>query len=454
MDNPRLSYLYQRPGSVKQNLLEIITKLVEIAWRRRLLLALPIAVMLPLSILASRLLPQTYVSKALLAMQESGSDNPLIKTNGNSIDRLRERAPGLQALLKSDRVLSGALHDILGDTAPTEPRRMALAVQELDAALTFEMIGTDFLELQLKGKREGLGRKLEAVTARFLESLVATDQDSTSAVKVLLDKRREDLAATEAALLKYREQLGARTLAAFAASEARIIDLQNSLPTLNADLANVETEIAGLKGNLGPIDAPDAAIRVARLQGLEQRNAALKSTLKQSTTILSDITRSSNDTRSPEGQLHKLERDVREAQTLLDGYLKRFPAALTQRSLQVLSAPERIRVIDPPRDPEFPITPRSRIIIFGIALGFLLAGALTAAAELLDQRLRTVADFEAAAGAPVIARLPRGSIVSPPQGERASLDGDTNDAAGLRPVGTDNSDLLETDPGTAHRTAA
>jgi uncharacterized protein involved in exopolysaccharide biosynthesis len=412
---------------VKQNLTDIITKLVEIAWRRRLLLALPIAIMLPLSFLASRMLPQTYVSKALLAMQESGSDNPLIKTNGNSIDRLRERAPGLQALLKSDRVLNGALHDIMGETAPTEPRRMALAVQELDAALTFEMIGTDFLELQLKGRREGLGRKLEAVTARFLESLVATDQDSTSAVKVLLDKRRDDLTVTEAALQKYRDQLGPRTLAAFSASEVRMSDLQNSLPALTADLANVEAEITALKGNLGPIDAPDAALRVAQLQALEQRNAALKSTLKQSTATLADLTRSSNDARSPEGQLHKLERDVREAQTLLDGYQKRFPAALTQRSLQVLNAPERIRVIDPPRDPEFPTTPRSRIIVLGIALGLLLAGAWTAAAELLDQRLRTVADFESAAGVPVIARLPRGNHTSPPQSERASFDDPATD---------------------------
>ena len=69
---------------MQQNLFDITNQLIETAWRRRMLLLVPLLVMLPLSILGSRLLPQTYVTKALLAMQESGSGNPLIKAPGSN----------------------------------------------------------------------------------------------------------------------------------------------------------------------------------------------------------------------------------------------------------------------------------------------------------------------------------------------------------------------------------
>ena len=422
---------------MKQNVLEAITRFLDIAWRRRMLLALPIAIMLPLSFIASRLMPQAYVAKALLAMQESGSDNPLLKSTSNSIDRLRERAPGLQALLKSDRVLGNALQDMLGEKMPTDPRQIALATRDLDTALSFEMIGTDFLELQLKGgKREGLGRKLEAITSRFLESLVATDQDSTSAIQVLLEKRRDDVKGTEAALQRYKEQLGDRTFAAIEASNVRLVELQNTLPNLAAEISGIDAETAALKLNLGVPGTAENASRVEQLQSLEQRGAALKREYKATTANVADQLRAATDTRSPEGQLRRLERDAREARALLDSYTKRFPASLTQRSLQVLNAPERIRVIDAPHDPEFPTSSRMRIVLVGLALGMVIAGALVAAAEVLDQRLRHVADFEAAAGAPVIARLPRALLLSTPEDDgfaSGEIAPDPEPPSGMRP---------------------
>lgn len=427
---------------MKQNLLEIITKVIEIAWRRRLLLTLPIAITLALSALASLWLPRTYVTKALLAMQESGSDNPLIKSSGSS-ERVRDRAPGLQALLKSDRVLINALRDILGSRMPSDPRRVALALRDLDSALSFEMIGSDFLVFQLKSNSPaGLGHKLEAITARFLESLVATDQDSMSATQVLLDKRREDLNLAEKALLRYMDQLGERAVAAIAANDVRLKAQQSALPALTTDLDVIDAQIGTLKATLGAAAAPanagrreseireaiaaaeaadkqrtptaqseapaarDRAALLNQLQTLETRGATLRRDFEQTTTAVADLSKAAADGRSPEGQLRRLQRDVTDARALLDSYTKRFPMALNSRSLQVLNAPERIRVIDAPRDPEFATSSRTRIVIGGLALGLLLSAGLVAGAEMLDQRLRSASDFEAASGAPVIARLP------------------------------------------------
>jgi hypothetical protein len=456
---------------VKQNLFNIITQLIETAWRRRALIALPILVMLPLSIIGSRFLPQTYVSKVLLAMQESGSDNPLIKGSGNELIRIRERAPGLQALLKSDRVLVGALQDILGDRMPTDPRRIALALKDLDSQITFEMIGTDFLEVQLKGTNpRGLGRKLEAVTQRFLENLVAPDQAAQSATQVLLDRRRDDLAATEKALARFKEQLGERALAAIAANDSRLKEAQAAVQGQTADLAAVDGEIATLKAALGAYAAPENAGRrdgevrqaisaaetaekgrtpaaqaeagaargraaqLTQLQSLETRGATLRRDLEQANALIADQAKVAGDTRSPEGQLRRLEREVSEARALSESYRRRFPNVVPGRSLQVLNAPERIRVIDAPRDPEFPATSRLKFIIAGLLSGIVMAAGLAGLAELIDQRLRRAPDFEAVAGVPVIGRLPPALPTPVPDDQTAvSSDPDSGYASGFVP---------------------
>jgi uncharacterized protein involved in exopolysaccharide biosynthesis len=427
---------------VKQNLHDIATQLIEAMWRRRVLIALPLAIMLPLSIIGSRFLPQTYVTKALLVMSETGSDNPLIKAPGTN-ERIRDRAPGLQALLKSDRVLSNALHDMLGERMPQDPRRIALALQDLDKQLSFEMIGTDFLELQLKGSNpRGLGRKLEVITSRFLESLVSPDQAAQSATQVLLDKRKDQLDAADKALARFKEQLGERALAAIAASDARLKDAQAALQGQTADIAAIDAEVAALKGTLGGFaaaenagrrdaeikqanDAAEAAEKsrtdaaqaealaargraasLTQLQLLETRAGTLRRDLEQATALIADQSRAGADSRSPEGQLRRLEREAAEARALYDGYRQRFPAAITGRSLQVLNAPERIRVIDIPRDPEFPATSRLKFIIAGLMAGLVLSAGLASLAEMFDQRLRRAPDFEAVAGVPVLGRLP------------------------------------------------
>jgi uncharacterized protein involved in exopolysaccharide biosynthesis len=452
---------------VKQNLFDIITQLIETAWRRRVLIALPILVMLPLSIIGSRFLPQTYVSKVLLAMQETGTDNPLIKggSSGDNI-RIRDRAPGLQALLKSDRVLVGSLQDILGDRMPTDPRRIALALKELDTQITFEMIGTDFLEVQLKGTNpRGLGRKLEAVTQRFLENLVAPDQAAQSATQVVLDKRRDDVVATEKALARFKEQLGERALAAIATTDARLKEAQAVIQGQTGDLTAVDAEIAALKGTLGAFAAPENAGRrdseirqsliaaetaekgrtaaaqaealaargraaqLTQLQALETRGATMRRDLEQATALIADQTRAGADSRSPEGQLRRLERDVAEARALSESARKRFPNVVAGRSLQVLNAPERIRVIDAPRDPEFPATSRLKFIIAGLLSGIVMAIGLAGLAEMVDQRLRRAAEFEAVAGVPVIGRLPPALPVPVPDDQTAAASDPTHPPA-------------------------
>ena len=430
---------------MKQNLFAVLTQIIEIAWRRRRMLLIPALALLPLSIVVSRMIPQTYISKALLALQESGTDNPLGQPQpGDLTERtIRDRAPGLQALVKSDRVLVSALRDVLGDQMPDTPRKIAMAVSGLDKQLTLDMVGNNFLELQLRGSDpHGLGRQLEAITSRFLESLVSPDQDAISATQLVLERHREAVSTAEKALLLFKGQLGERALAAIISSDQQVKSQQSSLQSMASSIAGNEQEIATLNAALGTAAAienaghRDAEIRAAtvlaeaaeskhtpaalaeaqsartrvaqltQLEALEERQAQARLDLEQATSNIAAQTRATSDIRSPAGQLRRLQQQVDDARATFETYSQRFPAAMSNRSLQVLNAPERIRVIDAPKDPEFPATSRLKFVVAIVLGGMALALGSVAVAEMLDQRLRHPADFEAAAGAPVIARLP------------------------------------------------
>ena len=469
---------------MKDNLAEDLKYVIEVLWRRRRLLILPLLILVPLTLLVTYMLPRSYASRALLVMQEQGSDNPLSKA-ATSTERIRERAPGLQVLLKSERVLLNALRDIKGDDMPTDPRGIARELQDLEKQLSFEMIGSDFLDIQLKGgKAEGLGRQLEAIISRFLESMLAPDEDAMSATQVLRDKRKDEVIASERALTRFKEQLGDRAITAIAASQQRVAEVAANTARINTDIAATVSDIEALKqssgitidtrvaanleilvrqstneiaegerkGTAGVIQAERARSRLVtlrRVQAQEDRRSELQRELNEINRIVADNERAATDARTPEGQLRKLEKEVAEAKAQYESYLRRFPAAAgAGRTLQVLRAPERIRVIDAPRDPEFPLTSRLKYLLAGVMAALLLSLGLAISTEALDQRIRRARDFEKLSGLPVIARLPGASP------DDQSEDGTTDTATDSEPApkaGNSNTVLL---PHRPRRSAA
>ena len=428
---------------MKDGLFDIFRFLIELAWRRRRLILLPLVTVIPFSVVLAYLLPQSFASRALLVLQEQSADTPLARGTQQN-DRVRERAPGLEALLRSERVLGSALRDVMGERFPADPRAAAMEIREFGRRLKFEMIGSDFLEFQLQGSRpQGLGRELEAITSRFLENLLSPELSAVSAPQVLLDRRREELRQAQQALSDFKAQLGDRGLAGIAANRARLAELTRREQALAADIIAANDDIVTVAASLDlageRLDrrAVEAAIRAVdeQLIQLQRRGqtdangsaAALRQRLVTLRRIEAQLIRKDDlatelselnaakarqaqaeaDGRTPEGQLIRLERDAALAQQQYDAYVRRFPATTSAfSSLQVLRAPERIRVIDTPKDPEFPLASRLRYIIAGVIAALMLSGGLAVAAEALDQRLRRQGEFEAVAGVPVLARLP------------------------------------------------
>jgi uncharacterized protein involved in exopolysaccharide biosynthesis len=109
-------------------------------------------------------------------------------------------------------------------------------------------------------------------------------------------------------------------------------------------------------------------------------------------------------------ELHRKDLEARalKIRTAYEALQTRYDAATTSLALGAFEAPERVKVIDPPADPTVPVSlPSIVFLIAGVFGGIALGIGLAVAAELLDQQVRTTAQFTALTHLPVLIRLPR-----------------------------------------------
>jgi hypothetical protein len=204
------------------------------SWRRRYLLLTPVLVMLPLSIAAALLLPRSYETSALLLLQESGRNNPLAG-DPVSPEYMQQKVPGLEALLKSEQVLTPAIGEIEAAgfrSLGSNPQR---AILNLRAALSVELIGTDFLTIRLTGSRsEGLGRQLSIVLSSFLQALLS--EPSGNAAQVVITKQQQQISALEQKKAAVQRQIAGTASAGANAGTAS--DLRRQLLQVDQQLTS------------------------------------------------------------------------------------------------------------------------------------------------------------------------------------------------------------------------
>lgn len=172
-----------------------LRRIASASWRRRYLLLTPVLVMLPLSVAAALLLPRAYETSALLLLQENGRNNPLAG-DPVSPESMQQKVPGLEALLKSEQVLTPAIGEIEAAGFKIPGSNPQSAIRNLRAALSVELIGTDFLTIRLRGsKSEGLGRQLSIVLSSFLQALLS--EPSGNAAQVVMTKQQQQISSLE-----------------------------------------------------------------------------------------------------------------------------------------------------------------------------------------------------------------------------------------------------------------
>lgn len=398
--------------------------LVQAAWRRRWLLIIPVLIMLPAGFAASELMPLNYVTRSLLLLQESGEKGPLTRepTNVQFVTN-EERLAALRALLLSDHVLGG----VLDDRGISDPASRAVGIRDLRETTWLEGAGTNFIEIYHSGPNPtGLGKQLETVITRFLEALVP-EQHQPDAIQILLEKQMRDVAAARALKVELEKQEA--SVGSPAAAQVRLAELEHlrerTVEALRqadkavelarpAALANVTVEqleqeivrLANPQENQGePRQQSMRPEDVAPLQeALARRKAALSEREKIAAAMATEQ-RNISEYERLQAQIANVDRDIAAAQDKLQATQKRLESVRLGGAVGILRAPELIRIVDPPRDPDFPTRSPIVYLFAALAAGILLGLGLASIAEFLDTSLRDPDEFSEVAGAPVITRI-------------------------------------------------
>jgi len=343
---------------------QLVGRLMHAAWRRRFLLIVPALLLIPVSFAIALLVPGTYTAHTLLLLQEGEKGNPLAR-DAAVPGSMQQRVAGLEALLKSDQVLI----PILDLPAGVDPKRISRALQDLRKDLTLDLIGSDFISVDLRGpKSDGLGDQLSRILARFFEVLLA--ENAPNAANVVIQRRRDELQAAE-----------------------------NERSRLQAEIAKLLP--AGIEATK------------ANLQGLEvtlqqQRSAnADADQLRNTEQMLADLRRKLSEGLDLQRRLAFAERELARQRANYDAYLNRFGDLASGQGASVLNAPGRIKVIDPPTDPVIRTGSRLTFLAAGLVGSMLIGVALAWAAETLDPTIRYPDQLARASGLPVLARLSR-----------------------------------------------
>jgi polysaccharide chain length determinant protein (PEP-CTERM system associated) len=232
----------------------IILLLIAAAWRRRTLIIVPLLVLPVLGAVASLFVPKSYEARMSILIQEPTTLNPILRDI--SIEsNVKERLPALQALLHSDHILGRVVTDLglINDKSSHADRDRE--VKSLSDAITVQLVGTDLLELRLRGQKSGgLGKTLKAISERLVERLVAPARsavgDSERFLNEQLDERRTELEKAEQALTEFKTANSARLPALYSSSVARMAALNSKLEEKSMELAAADAAFSETRKRL------------------------------------------------------------------------------------------------------------------------------------------------------------------------------------------------------------
>ena len=410
----------------------LLRNIIGAAWRRRFLIFVPFVVLTVLSVMATILLPKTYMSTALILLQEEGGSNPLDRAGSQSRD-MRARVAALEALLKSDRVLIEVIRRHVGVNPDDAPAYAALLLEELRQRLTMRIIGNQFIEINLTGSKPvELRDELNLVVERLFEMLLLPSTATLSATEFLVQRQAEKIAVLEAqrdqvaaeggdlsplALgAKIEERNAAAAIIGSARTEAAEADaaLREGVAAVLGDnraLRPLDAEIAELTSQV-PSASPEAATE------LQQKIAALDALLPLEaraieTKRIADAAEARLAAAEQELSTHaalveqrtSIEQSLAAAREEFEEYSARF-ASQREKTLIILQAPEQLKLVDAPQVPKRPSNSALKILVAGIAAGIALGCGLAVVAEQLDQSLRGEEDLAGVTKLPVLARLP------------------------------------------------
>lgn len=346
---------------------EYLMLLLDVVRRRWPILVLPLALAIPAAVFAVKVLPKQYVSKSLVLMQ-SANQSPIESRN------ITEQFRAIEAWLKSEHVLNDLLPDLVDTTGITDQTTISSMIGALRASINITPLGGSALEISLtSNKPDGLGRKLETVLARIMESLTGPNRGILNASQFVLLRRSEALRISREKLHK------SITMAGLSAPEL----VESYLKTVLDLNARIETISRNRRTNARAAELADQlTIQKRKTEQLISSDPKVVSSLLDQYAAF------------------------QKAQIEFEPLRERL-SAQTNNYVGIFDPTSSIVVVGRPKDPIYGRSPAKKIAIAIVFLSMVVAGALVFLLELFYPGVRLRSEFEDLSGVTVIARFPK-----------------------------------------------
>jgi hypothetical protein len=400
---------------------------VQGAWRSRRLLVALIVLLSVMSTLGALLQSRTYLARTLMLLQESDRINPLTREPvAAPLEPIQARMVSLKAILFSDHVLSQIVNRI-DHSAPLSGRQLTLKMQELQRALSLDLVGSEVIELRLSGNNpNGLGNQLGIVVETLLQAMMP-QEGGTTAAQVLINKQQGRLVAAQQANAALKQEVHQILPEGLSAAREQLAEWESVLtppgsgrPEAKAspgqpdaaknptDLGTGATKPRSKEAGSG-CEAQAAALASARVpQPAQLKSNAGAPGLIGCAQVELEFRNLKEKVTRYEGLMERVaasDGEVDAVQNWLREYEIRLRGAAKGPGASILKAPERIRIIDPPHDPDFPSKSRLLYAIVGIMGGFGFSVAVVFCLNYLDSRIFYAEELEDLAKLPIVASL-------------------------------------------------
>ncbi|MCF6198746.1 MAG: hypothetical protein L3J67_05015 [Hyphomicrobiaceae bacterium] len=354
---------------------------LEVVLSRCKLIAMVLAMAIPVGLLTLPFMTPQYEAVALLNLQEGELSDPLkYEKREVSRSKMEDKYMVLMRWLTSEHVLSGYLDEINKGQTPLSATQRTDKIKAIRRSVSIEPLGGTALEIKLRGdEAKGLGGKLEILISVFLERLVGPNRQVLGAKQFLLNKYKERVIETKRTYETALKNFG-----------------HKSVYLLRVQLDRLSL----MEKQLARISSSDKAVLV----GGKKRKVEL---LRQKISRLSDeIMQGPLQKGAPMSTLEVLKRK-NDRLKMARQQLKIFSSEYRVTGNSNFFDLDRLTLLGRPMDPVYGKSKKLKMAIL-ICIAFAgLAGGLVLLFEYLEQRIRRSKEFSHLGGVPIIARFPR-----------------------------------------------
>ena len=218
--------------------------LLEILFRRKRTVVLPILIVTSMAAVGGRLMPKRYDSGTTILLGQDEVLNPLVKWQTAVSLSIFDEMLTFTKVIYSRNLLESVAVD-LGLVDGLDPLELQDMVYRLQGAISTNVSGTDSFSISAKWDDPEMAKDIaETVTNRFIEkALEAGREEATAAVSFIQDQLttyRQLLLAAEERLKVYKEENPTRL-------PEQMITYQGELQSYQRDLAKADVEIKDLE---------------------------------------------------------------------------------------------------------------------------------------------------------------------------------------------------------------